>query len=202
MTREEFARLLDDFTRSARVRRRRALRRPFHRGRRLLRLHLRSAPGPRRYRAHDAGPVSPRCHRLSLGDVRSRVRRPPGLCVVAVELHLDHSAVQGPARRDRRHEPLHPARRPDRRVPRVRQRRRRHVAARRRAGADGEGVPALDRMARGAPGDTGLSGAAEGLARKNVNEKKRQGDRGDLSAYSLRGRATRSRPSRSTGPIA
>ncbi len=29
-----------------------------------------------------------------------------------------------------------------------------------------------------------------------------QGDRGDLSAYSLRGRATRSRPSRSTGPTA
>ena len=39
-------------------------------------------------------------------------------------------------------------------------------ATRRRAGADGESVPALDRMAQGAAGNVGLSGAAERLARE------------------------------------
>jgi hypothetical protein len=35
-----------------------------------------------------------------------------------------------------------------------------------RAGADGKGVFALDRMARAAAGDQGLSGAAQGIARE------------------------------------
>ena len=44
-------------------------------------------------------------------------RRRNGICVVAVEFHLEDRAVQRPARRDRRHEPLHRARWPDRRIP-------------------------------------------------------------------------------------
>jgi SnoaL-like domain len=59
-----------------------------------------------------------------------------GICLVAVEFHFEDRAVQRPARRDRRHEPLHRARRPGRRIPRIRQRRRRDDAARRCAGPD------------------------------------------------------------------
>ena len=76
------------------------------------------------------------------------------------------AAIQGPARGYRRHEPLYRARWADRGISRIRQWRRRDGAARRRAGADGKSIPALDRMAQGAAGNVGLSGAAEGLARE------------------------------------
>src|SRR5713226_4299460 len=39
-----------------------------------------------------------------------------GYAWLAVELHFENSAIQRPARRDRRHQPLHRARRPDRRI--------------------------------------------------------------------------------------
>src|SRR5262245_39636150 len=96
---------------------------------------------------------------------------------------------------DRRHEPIHPARRADRGIPQIRQWRRRDVAARRRAGAHGQGVSALDRLAHRAAGDTGLSGAAEGLARREIlkanenappGKRGEQGRRHELSAHSLR----------------
>ena len=194
MTGDEFAPLLERFHALGGIRRRRALRQPFHRRRRLLRLHLRPASRPRRHRAYDAEPVSPRRRRLSLGNVRSGVRRRHGLCVVAVELHLDDPAIRGPARRDRRHEPLHRARRADRRVPRIRQRRRRDGAARRRAG---RGWPKCS--------SAGPDGSRSGRKRWTIWRGRRfarsgetsinntssddttQGDRRDLSAYSLRG---------------
>src|SRR6188508_3894570 len=99
----------------------------------------------------------------------------PWIRVVAVELRLDVTAIQGSARRDRRHEPFHRARRQNRGIPRIRQWRGCDGAARRRAGADGKGVPALDRLAQGAAGDEGLSGAAERLARQNsITESNRE----------------------------
>ena len=100
------------------------------------------------------------------------------------------------------------ARRPDRRIPRIRQWRRGDGAARRRAGPHDQGVQALDRLARGAAGNHRLSGAAERLARtralKHMNQQQhaaakdtaKTGRSGGLSAHPLRRRATRSRPSR------
>src|SRR5712672_3610594 len=111
-----------------------------------------------------------------MGDVRSRLRRHPRLCVVAVELHVENPAVQGPVRRHRRHEPFSHPRRADRRVPRIRQWRRGDGAARGRTGPHDKGIQTLDRLARGAAGNHRLSGAAKGLARekgglKNMNQR-------------------------------
>ena len=193
MTGEEFATLLGDFTLSAES----------GDGARFASHFTEDAVyydyiyGPHQGRADIAHMMQDLFHRdadgLSLGDVRSRVRRRDGLCVVAVELHLDDSAIQGPARRDRRHEPLHRARRPDRGISRIRQWRRCDGAARRRAGRGWQKCSSAGPAGSGSGRRRRISGAAERLAREsrsehdNASKSDEQGDRRDLSAYSLRG---------------
>ena len=166
MDREEFAALLDRFTRAAEAGDGEAFAACFtedgvyhdyiygdHVGRKEI-AHMMT------HLFHgDAGPDY-RWEMFDPGERRSRLR------LVAVELHIHARGIRGQARDHRRHEQVPPARRAHLRLCGIRERRNRDGATRRRAGAHGESVPQMGRLARGAAGNGGISGAGEGDAAK------------------------------------
>jgi ketosteroid isomerase-like protein len=134
MTGDEFAQLLNDFTLSAES----------GDGARFASHFAEDAIyhdyiyGPHKGRADIAHMMQNLFHR-DAADYRWEMFDPVfdgemGYSLVAVELQLESPGVRRKACRDRRHQPLHPARRADRRIPRIRQWRRGDGPARGRAG--------------------------------------------------------------------